>query len=782
MKENIIPINIKDKMEDAYLSYSLSVIASRALPDVKDGLKPVHRRILYAAKELNLVHTKPHKKSARIVGEVLGKYHPHGDTAVYNAMVRMAQDFNQRYPLIDGHGNFGSIDGDSPAAMRYTEARLTSTAESLLEDIDQKTVNFIDNFDGSLKEPVVLPTKVPNLLVNGSSGIAVGMSTDIPPHNLQEVINALIYLLKQPNAQIKTLMKYIPGPDFPTGGKIIGNKGIEKAYKTGTGQIKLRAKLEVEQIKRKKQIVITEIPYQQNKSHLLEKIAEAIDKNNVTNITELRDESGQEGLRIVLEIKNGADTNIIFNQLYKHTPLQTNYRINMLALDNNEPKVMDIKTILQHFLCFRQEVITKRVQHKLQNAQDKYHILQGLITAINNLDKVISVIRKSKSNKKAINSLKTELNIDEDQAKAILQMRLQRLVAIEINKLHEESKELSDLITKYKKILNNKEELNNVLKKELFKIKKTFKDERRTIIIEDDSEAEITKSDLIKKKKAVVSLSYQQNIKRTDSIDYVRAGKDDYILYTAEGNTLDTLLFITNSGEAYTLAIHTIEEHHGLSTGELLKKYLKIPLKEKIISVICLNKENLEQYITICTKQGQIKKTLGKEYITSYSSIKAIKLSEGDQVVSAVITNNNKEILLGTQQRRTIRFDESTVSDTGRNTLGNKGIKLKDDDKVVSMNIIDDNDTHVVTISTTGKGKKTPISEYTLQNRNGVGLKTCGADAYQIAGVITVKKDEQILLVTNKKNTISINTNEINETDRTGNMYQITSLEGDEKI
>ncbi|MFP4371391.1 MAG: DNA topoisomerase (ATP-hydrolyzing) subunit A, partial [Halanaerobium sp.] len=467
MKEEIYPIAIEDKMKDAYLNYSLSVIIGRALPDVRDGLKPVHRRILFAARELGLLHNRPHKKSARLVGEVLGKFHPHGDSAVYDAMVRMAQDFNQRYQLIDGHGNFGSIDGDSAAAMRYTETKLTEIAEALLDNIDEETVNFIDNFDGSLQEPEVLPSKIPNLLVNGSSGIAVGMSTSIPPHNLGEVIDALIHLLDYPNARLETIIKnHLPGPDFPTGAAIVGNDGIKSAYETGKGKITLRAKSKVEKEGRHQNLIITEIPYQVNKAKLIEEIAELVNKGKISAVSDLRDESDKKGIRIVIELKSSADPELTLNRLYKYTNLQTNFRINLLALNDKKPVVMGLLEILEHFLDFRKEVIKNHTEYNLNKSENRYHILEGLKRAIDELDIVIQVIRNSQSKKEAKNKLIKELDISEKQAQSILEMQLQRLVGMEFEKLEAEREELAEKIKYYKNILNNEDQLNNVLREE----------------------------------------------------------------------------------------------------------------------------------------------------------------------------------------------------------------------------------------------------------------------------------------------------------------------------
>ncbi len=781
MTEKITPVAIEDKMKDAYLNYSLSVIAARALPDVRDGLKPVHRRILYAAKELGLSNNKPHKKSARIVGEVLGKYHPHGDAAVYDAMVRMAQDFNMRYQLIDGHGNFGSIDGDSPAAMRYTEARLTQLSEELLADIDQETVDFVDNFDGSMKEPVILPTQVPNLLINGISGIAVGMSTDIPPHNLKEVIDALIHLLKHPGARLQTIMNYIPGPDFPTGAKIVGENGIEEAYKTGKGKLTLRGTTEVEKIKRKKQLIITEIPYQVNKSRLIEEIADMVNKGKIENISDLRDESDQDGLRIVIELKTGADSELVLNRLYKYTSLQTSFRINMLALVGKRPEVMNLITILQHFIDFRRQVITRQTRFKLNKAQKRYHILKGLIKAIDKLDLIISIIRNSRSTEEASNRLQDKLSITVEQAEAILKMQLQRLVGLETEKLHAEAESLASDIGNYREILNDNDKLDQVLKDQLTGIRDKFADERKTRIISDETEAKISKADLIKEKEAVITLSYRQNIKRTSSLEYARAGKNDFVINKASGTTLDNLLFFTRSGEVYTIPVHKITEHHGLSTGDSLKKFIKIPLKEKIINMICLNESNKENYVTIATSQGQIKKTLGKEYLTTYSNIKAIKLNKDDYVIDVRITDGQQQLFLGTRNAHTIKFKEDSISDTGRNTIGSRGIKLKEDDRVINMNLVEEDD-YIVSISDSGKANRTPVEEYNLQNRNGVGLKTCGSSIYKMTAVINAKSEDSLLLVTSDEKLYQVRVSDINETQRAGNMFRLIELDDNQKI
>lgn len=778
---DITPVAIEDKMKDAYLSYSLSVIVSRALPDVRDGLKPVHRRILYASNELGLTHKKTHKKSARIVGEVLGKYHPHGDAAVYNAMVRMAQPFNQRYPLIDGHGNFGSIDGDSPAAMRYTEAKLTHLSEDILDDIEKETVDFTDNFDGSLEEPVVLPSKIPNLLINGASGIAVGMSTDIPPHNLNEIINALLHLSKHPNAKLQTIMDKIPGPDFPTGAKIIGTDGIKKAYRTGNGKITMRAKTKIEKNGRKKQIIVTELPYQTNKSKLIEEIANLVKKERIDNITDIRDESDQDGLRIAVDLKRGAESEIVLNRLYKYSSLQNSYRINLLALNDNRPEVMSLKEILNHFLDFRREIITKRTEHLLAKAKDRYHIVQGLIRAIDKLDLVISIIRSSTSTSEARDKLIKKLDISERQARAILTMRLQRLVGMETEKLNTEAEELKSKIDNYNEILTEKTVLDKILRNELKEIKEKFGDKRKTKIIENEKKAVIKKQDLIKEKDAVISLSYRKNIKRTDQLDNLRAAKNDYITEIVRGKTFDNLLFFTESGYLYTIPVHDLPEHHGLSTGENLNKYLKIPLKEKIVGIVCLNKANKEKYITLATKKGMIKKTAALEYKTNYTKIKAIKLNKDDRVIDTAVTDNDSEIIMATKKGKIIRFNGDSFNDTGRNTKGSKGIKLEKGDNILNMNPVYEND-YIISVAKSGKGHRSHEKHFPLQNRNGKGHNIAAASNYIFHSLITARDDEHILITTEEEKLHIISVKEITEVERPGYMYNLIELENDDKI
>ena len=781
MTERISSIAIEEKMKEAYLNYSLSVIVSRALPDVRDGLKPVHRRILYAAQDLGLTYDTDHKKSARIVGEVLGKYHPHGDQAVYNAMVRMAQDFNQRYTLIDGHGNFGSIDGDSPAAMRYTEAKLTELAEFVLKDLQKETVSFSDNFDGNLKEPDVMPSRLPNLLINGSSGIAVGMSTDIPPHNLNEVADALIALINDPQISMDEIIDhYITGPDFPTGGTIVGSQAIKEAYKNGKGKINVRGKSKIEKIGRHKQLVITEIPYQVNKSKLIEEIAKYINKGKLDEIKDLRDETDKEGLRIVIELKQGADVDLILNRLYKYTHLQNSYRINLLALIDNKPEVMDLLKILKYFIRFRRQVVTKRSKYELEKLQSRLHLLKGLMKAVDKLDLVISIIRNSQSSDQARKKLIIKLNITEKQAKAILDMKLKRLVGIEIEKLSVELTNLKNEIKDLEKILHSKNKMDEVIIEEIEEVKNKFGDLRRTNISSDESKAVITKEDLIKEKEAVISYSLRQNIKRNSDKSNMRSSKNDYIIELMKGSSYDKLLFFTANGKVYTLSIHDIEEHHGLSTGEPLSKYLKIPMDETVVKILCLNAELKDEYILMLTEQGKVKKSSGQEYDSNYRSIKAIKLAEGDQVVNVIKSKGGDDLIIGTDNGRTIRFTEESISVTGRYTMGSSGIKL-DDNKAIFMDKVNNYDC-VVSISVDGKANKINLANFQKQNRNGKGRNTSKSGDYKMHSMLSAKSLDKILVVTEKNKLVEIEVNDISLTQMPGYMYKLKGIDKSDDI
>ncbi|MGM0420725.1 MAG: DNA gyrase/topoisomerase IV subunit A [Bacillota bacterium] len=743
MSDEIIPVSIEEKMEQSYLNYSLSVIIGRALPDVRDGLKPVHRRILFGSYGLGLTANKPHKKSARIIGEVLGKYHPHGDNALYNAMVRLAQPFNQRYPLIDGHGNYGSIDGDSAAAMRYTEARLSEISNELLKDLKNNTVQYKDNFDNTLQEPKVLPAAFPQLLVNGSSGIAVGMSTDIPPHNLGEVIDATVALIKNSNLEIDKLINYIPGPDFPTGGEIIGADSIKDAYATGSSSLKVRGKIQVEKNSRQKALIISEIPYQVNKTKLISEITDQIEKDKIENITNVRDESDQNGIRIVLEIKNGADEEIIKNRLYKYTSLLTNIRVNMLALLDNKPLVMNLKDIITNFIEFRKKVVKTRIENLLSDDQNELELLEGLKIALEFLEKVIKIIRGSETKTEAIEQLIKKLKINEKQAKAIMEMQLQRLVRMQQNELNDKYTKTEARIQEYKNILNDQTKLNQLIIKELKEIKNKYNDERKTKIIANEAEATIDKSDLIKEKELIISLSAQNLIKKTDSRDNIRSAKNDWIIKLFNLMSFDNILFFTNDGDVHSLAAHDISEHHGLSTGEPLNKYFSLPPEKKLVDIIPLNDKVKDESIILATKNGKVKATSGSEYISSVSKIKAINLEDDDEIISAFSGTLEDDLLLGTHTGKFIRFSSSEISNTGRNTKGYNGIKLNKSDYVLFANLIKDK-TDLLMTSKDNRIARVNLSSIKTQNRYGKGKQVMHSK-YYINQATTCYKDSTLL-------------------------------------
>ena len=740
MTDEIIPISIEEKMKESYLNYSLSVIVGRALPDVRDGLKPVHRRLLYGAYELGLTSDKPHKKSARIIGEVLGKFHPHGDNALYNAMVRMAQDFNQRYPLIDGHGNYGSIDGDSAAAMRYTEARLSSLSQELLKDLKFDTVEYKDNFDNTLQEPKVLPAAFPQLLVNGSSGIAVGMSTDIPPHNLGEVIEATIALIKNKELNIKDLMEYIPGPDFPTGGQIIGLNNIKEAYENGNSSLKVRGKI----IRESNKLIITEIPYQINKTKLISEITDQIEKENLRNITDIRDESDQHGIRIVLNIKTGSDYSIIKNRLFKYTSLMTNIRVNMLALYENKPIVMNLKDILVHFIKFRRKTVKTRIQNLLERDKDKLKIMEGIIIALDFLDKVIYIIRGSKSKSEAINRLSEELEITEKQANAIMEMQLQRLVRMQQQELKDDHDSIKKQIENYKEILNNTQKLDNLIIDELNKIKATHSDQRRTRIIKDENKATIEKEDLIKEKEYFISLSANGLIKKSLDKENIRTAKNDFITEIFALKSFDDLLFFTEDGQVYRLPVHDIPEHHGLSTGDPLENYFSLPPNENLVKILPLNDKIKEGNLIIVTSKGKIKATKGNEYISNVSKIKAINLEENDSVKEVFSGSLANDILIGINTGKFIRFNGSEISTTGRNTKGYNAIKFKENQDIIFADIIKDQ-TELLIFGEDKRIAKVGLEYIKPQKRYGKGNQIMHKN-YNVLSAIICPENSQIYI------------------------------------
>ena len=758
--DNIIEVNIEDEMKTSYLDYAMSVIVSRALPDVRDGLKPVHRRILYAMNELGLSPDKPYRKSARVVGDVLGKYHPHSDASVYDAMVRLAQDFNTRYPLVDGHGNFGSIDGDSPAAMRYTEVKMTKLAMEMLRDINKETVDYRPNFDETLKEPVVLPSRFPNLLVNGSSGIAVGMATNIPPHNLNEVIDGLIMLIDDPDTDIDELMKVIKGPDFPTGAMIMGKEGIKSAYKTGRGKLTIRAIAEIEEHNRgRNKIVITEIPYQVNKAKLIEKIAELVRDKKIEGISDLRDESDREGMRIAIELKRDANPNIVLNNLYKQTQLETTFGVIMLALVNDEPKILNLKQTLVYYLDHQKEIITRRTQYDLNKAEERAHIVEGLKIALDNIDEVINIIRNSKEEAIARQKLMDNFGLSEKQAQAILNMRLRRLTGLEREKLEEEYESLIKEINKFREILSNERLIYQIIKEELLEIKEKHGDKRRTRIMPSVDEIDI--EDMIEEEDVIITLTHFGYIKRVPEDVYKtqkRGGKgitglttreDDFVEDLFITSTHDTILFFTNKGKVYSLKAYEIPEGTRQSKGTAIINLLNLTGDEKVSAVIPIKKYDPEINIVFITKKGIIKKTKLEQFRNiRKNGIIAITLKEDDELIEVRKTNGKRELITVTANGMSIRFNEEDVREMGRTAMGVKAITLKEDDKVVAMDLVE-KDKYLLVVSEYGFGKRTPLDEYRAQNRGGVGLKTYNTKKKTgklISGKV-VDEDDEIIMI-----------------------------------
>ncbi|WP_394238132.1 DNA gyrase subunit A [Niallia oryzisoli] len=749
-------------MRTSFLDYAMSVIVSRALPDVRDGLKPVHRRILYAMHDLGMHSDKPYKKSARIVGDVIGKYHPHGDSAVYETMVRMAQDFNQRYMLVDGHGNFGSIDGDSAAAMRYTEARMSKISMELLRDINKDTIDYQDNYDGEEREPVVLPSRFPNLLVNGTSGIAVGMATNIPPHQLGEVIDGVLAVSHDPEITIPELIDIIPGPDFPTGAMILGRSGIRKAYETGRGSIKVRAKVEIETKSNGKEVIIVnEIPYQVNKAKLIERIAELVREKKIDGITDLRDESDRRGLRIVIEVRKDANANVLLNNLYKHTALQTTFGINTLALVNGEPKVLNLKECLVHYLDHQRVIIRRRTEFELRKAEARAHILEGLRIALDNLDAVITLIRNSQTTDIAREGLMTTFNLSEKQAQAILDMRLQRLTGLEREKIEEEYQTLVKLIAELKAILADDEKILEIIREELTEIKERFNDERRTEIVAGGIE-DIEDEDLIPRENIVITLTHNDYIKRLPVSTYrsqKRGGRgiqgmgtndDDFVEHLITTSTHDTILFFTNKGKVYRAKGYEIPEFSRTAKGIPIINLLGIEKDEWINAIIPVAEFEEDWYLFFTTKHGISKRSP----ITSFAHIRnsgliALGLREGDELISVRLTDGTKEIIIGTKNGLLIRFPETDVRSMGRTASGVKGISLNEDDEVVGMEVLEE-DSEVLIVTQNGYGKRTAAVEYRLQNRGGKGIKTCNITEKNgsLVSMKVVNGEEDIMIIT----------------------------------
>ena len=763
-RERILPRLIEDEMRESFLDYSMSVIVQRALPDVRDGLKPVHRRILYAMNELGLVPGRPYKKSATVVGDVLGKYHPHGDVAVYDSLVRMVQDFSLRYPLVDGQGNFGSVDGDPPAAYRYTEARLTRIAMTMLEDIDKSTVDFVPNFDDRLQEPTVLPARLPNLIVNGTSGIAVGMATNIPPHNLAETVEAINHLVDHPDATIKDLRKFIKGPDFPTGAIIYGREGIRECYEKGRGRIVLRARAVVEEKEStgKQQIVVTEIPYQVNKANLILQIAQLANAKKLDGIADIQDYSDREGMRIVIDLKRDAVPAVVLNQLYKHTQMQTTFGAIMLALVDGAPKEMALKELLQHFIEHRHTVITRRTEFELKRAQDREHILEGLKIAVDHIDEVVKIIRKAKDVPTADAALRKRFKLSEKQSAEILNMRLARLTALEITKLEEELKEVRKFIKECKEILASKPRRLKILKEELSELAHGFGDERRTEIVADQGEFSI--EDLIAEEDMVITVSHAGYIKRLPVSAYRRqrrGGKgvisahtkeDDWVEHLFIASTHDYMMFFTQQGQCYWLKVHEIPQAARAARGKPILSCIAMKPDERLASLVPVREFSEDQFLLFATKQGVVKKTVLSEFGNPRSvGIRAINIEKGDELIDVQVTDGRNDIVLATRHGMSIRFHEKDVRDMGRTATGVKGIELDKKDHVIDMVVVRRKST-LLTVTEKGMGKRSELDEYRVQHRGGRGIITLKR-ADKTGDIVALKEvlpDDELMMITKK--------------------------------
>jgi DNA gyrase subunit A len=789
-------IAIEDEMRSSYLDYAMSVIVGRALPDVRDGFKPVHRRILFAMNEMGLASNRAYRKSAKIVGEIMGNYHPHGDAAIYDTLVRMAQDFNMRYMLVDGQGNYGSMDGDPPAAMRYTEARMTKLAEEMLADIEKETVDFGPNYDESREEPLVLPARVPNLLINGAGGIAVGYATNIPTHNLGEVIDGLMLLLENPDVTVPQLMKKIPGPDFPTAGFIYGTEGIRKAYETGRGLLTLRAKAAIETDERteRERIIVTEIPYQVNKASLIEKIADLVQDGRVEGISDIRDESDRDGVRVVIELKRNEIPLVILNNLYKHTQLQTTFGVIMLALVNNRPAVLNLKQILVAFVEHRREVVVRRTAFELRKAEERAHILEGLKIALDNLDAVIALIRRSQSPDEARAGLMAQFQLTEIQANAILDMRLQRLTQLERNKLIEEYREVLKQIEYLKSILASEGLVRTIIKDELLEIRTAFIDNRRTQIVKE--EAELTVEDLIADEEVVVTISHTGYIKRNPVTLYRaqrRGGKgkiamgikeEDFVETLFTASTHDYLLFFTDAGKVFWLKVHEIPEAGRAAKGKALVNLLALSTDEKVTASLPVKEFRNDRYIVMATKQGVIKKTELSAYGNPrQGGIIALSLDGGDKLIGVELTDGQREILLGSRRGITIRFKEEEVRAIGRTAHGVRGITLEEGDQVIGMETITpDSTTAILTVTEGGYGKRTPVNEYRIQGRGGKGIisvKTTERNGLAV-GFLQVRDDDEIMLMAAMGKVLRCKVDDIREIGRNTQGVRLLDLEGDE--
>ncbi|WP_295253929.1 DNA gyrase subunit A [Selenomonas sp.] len=790
----VVPVNLEHEMKNSYIDYAMSVIVSRALPDVRDGLKPVHRRILYAMQEAGMGPTKPYKKSARIVGEVLGKYHPHGDSSVYDAIVRMAQDFSMRYMLADGHGNFGSVDGDPAAAMRYTEVRMSRISELMLQDIDKETVDFVPNYDESLKEPSVLPAKFPQLLVNGTSGIAVGMATNIPPHNMGEVIDGTLMLIDHPDATVEELMQVIKGPDFPTAGLILGTDGIKSAYTTGRGVIKMRANARIETLSNgKPRIIVTELPYQVNKARLVESIAQLVRDKEIEGITALNDESDRTGMRIVIDLRRDANANVILNQLYKHTKLQDSFGVIMLALVDGKPQVLNLKQVLHYYIKHQEDVITRRTQYELKKAQERAHILEGLTIALDHLDAVITTIRESRTADIAKAALMEGFKLSERQAQAILDLRLQRLTGLEREKIEQEYQETLKAIEEYKAILADENRILGIIKDELTDVKKKFGDARRTKLTIDTSELNV--EDLIAEEDVVITLTHGGYVKRIPLDTYRRQNRGgkgvkgmatkekDFVESMLITTTHHTILFFTNRGRVYQLKAYEIAEASRQAKGTAIINLLQLQPGETITAIIQVKEFNPEAFLFFATKKGIVKKTRLVEYQNLHKGgLNAINLDEDDDLIGVKFTSGSHDIILGTKWGMAIAFSEDDVRPMGRVARGVKGIKLNDGDEVIAMDSLRQN-SEVLTVTADGLGKRTEAEEYRVQTRGGKGLINLKVTekSGDVVGLRVVHPDQELLLITTGGIVLRTNISDIRLISRnTTGVKLMTTAEGDQ--
>ncbi|MDI3299665.1 MAG: DNA gyrase subunit A [Bacillota bacterium] len=762
---NVVPVDLTEQMKQSYIDYAMSVIVNRALPDVRDGLKPVHRRILYAMRQAGNTPDKPYKKSARTVGDVLGKYHPHGDVAVYDALVRMAQDFSMRYPLVDGHGNFGSVDGDPPAAMRYTEARLAPIAMELLRDLDKETVDFVPNFDGDEKEPVVLPARFPNLLVNGSSGIAVGMATNIPPHNLREVIDALLLLIEDRSLDLAELMRKIPGPDFPTGGLIVGRQGIRQAYETGRGIITLRARAHIETGKGERQrIVVEELPYEVNKAKLIEQIAEEVRERRIEGVSDLRDETDRSGMRIVIELQRGANANVVLNKLYKATALQQNFGIIMLALVEQQPRVLNLKEMLELYLDHQEEVVRRRSRFELERAEERAHILEGLRVALDHIDAIVALIRASQTVEEAREGLMTRFGLSEKQAQAILDMRLQRLTGLEREKIEEEYRELLQRIAELRAILADERRLLGVIRDELAEIREKYGDRRRTQIVAGD--AAFDEEDLIADEECVITVTHFGYVKRQPLDSYRsqhRGGRgvagtsvrsEDFVEHLFVTRTHHWVLFFTNRGRVYPLKAHEIPEASRTARGTAVVNLVPLEGGESITAVVTVPAfdEEEEDFLVMATRNGVVKRTALREFASARrSGLVALGLDEGDELIAVALAREPGELLLASREGAAIRFPLDEVRPMGRTARGVSGIRLAEGDRVIAMAVVD-RDADLLVVTENGFGKRTPLDQFRLQGRGGMGVRAIRPTRRngQVAGALVVHEEDEVMAISSQ--------------------------------